>query len=132
MLAQNINEEVKKIGQNSRGIKTKLNENGQDYYSFIRETSSPAVIVEGVFVDNAEDINIADTIAKQKAFGYAYARGILKTLGITPKDIDVGLKPGATPTYKVQVGSFKERENATNQLNKAIEGGFTDAFIKEE
>ena len=35
-LAQNIEAEVKKIGQNSRGIKVRKNKNGKDYYMFIR------------------------------------------------------------------------------------------------
>lgn len=83
-LAQNIEAEIKKIGQNSRGVKTKKGKNG-DYYAFIRLTNMPAVICEGCFVDNKTDVKISDTVAEQKEFGYAYARGILKTLGIKDK-----------------------------------------------
>ena len=103
-LAQNIEAEVKKIGQNSRGLKTRRDTDGTDYYGMIRLTEAPAVICEGVFVDNATDVQIADTAEEQRAFGYAYARGILKTLGIA----DNGL-PGAsgsaatTGTFKVKV-----------------------------
>lgn len=79
-LARNIENEVKAIGQNSRGIKTKLNKNGQDYFGFIRQTKAPAVITEGVFVDNKNDVKIADTVAEQKAFGVAIAKGIITTL----------------------------------------------------
>ena len=82
-LAQNIEAEVKKIGQNSRGLKTRLNSQGSDYYGFIRCIKAPSVICEGVFVDNAADAAQADTPAEQKAFGVAYAKGILKTLGIS-------------------------------------------------
>lgn len=82
VLAQNIEAEVKAIGQNSRGCKTRANTNGTDYYGFIRKTKMPAVICEGVFVDNAADASQADTDAECRAFGEAYARGILKTLGI--------------------------------------------------
>ena len=83
-LAENLEVEVKAIGQNSRGCKTKWNSKGNaDYYGFIRQTNCPAVIVEGVFVDNAADAAQADTLEEQKAFGVAYAKGILKTLGIT-------------------------------------------------
>lgn len=80
-LAKNIETEVKKIGQNSRGLKIRKGKNG-DYYGFIRMTNMPAVICEGVFVDNKVDVEIADTVAEQKEFGYAYARGILATLGV--------------------------------------------------
>lgn len=81
-LAKNIEAEVKAIGQNSRGVKTKKNSSGSDYYAFIRSTKCPAVICEGVFVDNAADAAQADSDAECKAFGEAYAKGILKTLGI--------------------------------------------------
>ena len=82
-LAKNIETEVKKIGQNSRGIKTRKNSAGTDYFGFIRCTKCPAVICEGVFVDNKTDVKIADTKKEQEAFGVAYAKGILKTLGVT-------------------------------------------------
>ena len=80
-LAENIEKEVIAIGQNSRGVKTRRGNNG-DYYGFIRMTKCPAVICEGVFVDNQADASQADTLEEQKAFGVAYAKGILKTLGI--------------------------------------------------
>lgn len=92
-LAANIEKEVKKIGQNSRGIKTKKGSNG-DYYGFIRQTNMPAVICEGAFVDNKTDVKAIDTTKEQKEFGYAYAKGILKTLGIADK----GLKTATTAT----------------------------------
>lgn len=82
LLAQNIEAEIKKIGQNSRGIKTKKNSRGSDYFGFIRQTNCPAVICEGVFVDNKKDAEQADTDAECRAFGEAYARGVLKTLGL--------------------------------------------------
>lgn len=81
MLAQNIEKQVVKIGQNSRGCKTRQGQRG-DYYAFVRDTKCPAVICEGVFVDTKADAAQADTKAKQQAFGVAYAKGILDTLGI--------------------------------------------------
>ena len=95
-LAANIEAEVEKIGQNSRGLKTKKNKNGQDYFGFIRLTDMPAVICEGAFVDNKADAAQIDTKAEQQAFGYAYARGILKTLGLKDK----GYPPKTTPAKK--------------------------------
>ena len=131
-LAENIEDEVKKIGQNSRGCKTKVNSSGNDYYAFIRETICPAVIYEGCFVDNIEDTKMADTPEKQKAFGVAYAKGILRTLGISIKE---NSEPQVTEStdakYYVQVGAYRQKENAEKQLQKAKEAGFYDAFIKE-
>ena len=85
ILAQNILNEVVAIGQNSRGVKTRVNSAGRDYYGFIRETVAPAVIIECAFVDNKTDMKIIDTAAEQKAFGKAIAKGVLKTLGIAYK-----------------------------------------------
>lgn len=80
--AENILAEVVKIGQNSRGAKTKKGSSGKDYYGFIRQTKAPAVIVECAFIDNATDIQIINTESKRVTMGEAIAKGILKSLGI--------------------------------------------------
>lgn len=119
-LAKNIESEFKEIGQNSRGIKTRKGSRG-DYYFFIRETKCPAVITEAVFVDNKADAAQADTLAEQKAFGVAIAKGILKTLGVadkaakaeTPFKVRVtasvlNIRAGAGTNYK-KVGQIKDK-----------------------
>ncbi len=82
ILAKNIEAEVVALGQNSRGVKKKLGSTGKDYYAFIRSTKCPAVVLEGAFLDNPKDVQFIDTAAEQVALGKAYARGILKTLGV--------------------------------------------------
>ncbi|MFR1510233.1 MAG: N-acetylmuramoyl-L-alanine amidase [Acutalibacteraceae bacterium] len=129
-LAENIESEVKKIGQNSRGCKTKLGSSGSDYYAFIRETICPAVICEGFFVDNETDVQIADSLEEQKAFGTAYAKGILRTLGISIKENSSQPESDKKAKYFVQVGAYSKRENAENQLQKAEDAGFADAFMR--
>lgn len=112
-----------------------MNSNGKDYYGFIRETKCPAVIVEGCFVDNATDVQIADTKEKQKAFGEAYAKGILRTLGIEVKENTEQNTPqnnsNKEEKYYVQIGAYAQKENAEKQLENAKSAGFTDAFIKQ-
>lgn len=78
-LSDNILDELKKIGQNSRGSKTRKGTNG-DYYAFIRNTSMPSVITEAVFTDTKSDAAQADTDAECKMFGEAIAKGIIRTL----------------------------------------------------
>ena len=122
-LAQNIEKEVIAIGQNSRGLKTKLNAQGKDYFGFIRQTKAPAVIVEGFFVDN--EIDSKENQNKLKEFGEAYARAILKTLGvkeISPNEIDT------EKLFKVQVGAFKDKKHADKLKNNLNNLGF-EAFI---
>lgn len=125
LLAENILEEIVALGQNSRGIKTKLGDDGRDWFGFIRETIAPAVLVECAFMDTA-DIEIVDTEAEQKAMGVAIAKGILRTLGIAwvpeePKMI-----------HRVQLGAFRQYENAVAVLAKLRELGFADAFIRSD
>lgn len=127
VLATNILNEIVKVGQNSRGIKTKKNASGSDYYGFIRDTKASAVIVECAFVDNKKDIAIIDTTQEQKAMGIAIAKGILKTLGIAY----VEQTTTATKTdkiYRVQVGAYAVKANAEAMKKKLIADGY-DAFI---
>ena len=122
-LAENILAEIVKVGQNSRGIKTRVNSQGKDYYGFIRQTSCPAVIVECAFVDNASDLKILSTEAQRKDMGIAIAKGILKTLGVAYQS--------EKSYWKVQVGAYLYRENAEAMQKKIKAVGF-DAFIVKE
>lgn len=118
-LAKNILAEIVALGQNSRGIKTKKNSSGGDYFGFIRQTKAPAVIVECAFVDNKKDIKIIDTAAEQKAMGVAIAKGIMKTLNITWKSHD------DPKQYKVYVGEKFTKEQAKAMEKKLEASGFT-------
>ena len=128
-IAKNVLDEIVKIGQNSRGLKTKLGTNGKDYFGFIREVNAPSVIVECAFVDNKTDIKIIDTTAEQKKMGVAIAKGILKTLGIAYKTQATVLndKPSGK-TYKVQVGAFANKSNA-EKLKKELKSKGYNAVI---
>ena len=108
-LAQNIINEIIAIGQNSRGLKTKKNAQGKDYYGWIRNTKAPACLVECAFVDTKKDIAIIDTAAEQKKMGIAIAKGILKTLGI---------KWVAEKTYSITISGLEKSE--ANRLLKDL------------
>lgn len=130
-LAKNIEAEVVAIGQNSRGCKTKLNSSGSDYFGFIRQTSCPAVIAEGVFLDSNDRL-IADEYVEQVKFGEAYARGILKTLGIAYKAPTTSSGSATTSGdvyYRVIVGSYKDKNNALKQQEALSNKGF-DSFLE--
>lgn len=125
-LAENILNEIVAIGQNSRGIKTKLNSSGTDYYGFIRQTKSPAVIVECAFIDNAKDIAIIDTPAEQKEMGIAIAKGILKTLGIAYTQSTTN---ATDKLYRVQVGAYANKANAQAMEQKLKQAGFETIIV---
>lgn len=130
-LAQNILDEIVAIGQNSRGIKTRV-EDGVDYYGFIRETYCPAVIVEYAFLDHPDDYKTVDTVEEQRAMGVATAKGFLKKLGIAwkepekPKPVEPEKKD---VLYRVQIGAYKIKANAEKRQAEAKAAGFTDTFI---
>lgn len=85
-LAQAIETEIKAIGQNSRGVKTSTT------LGWVREVKTPAVLCEGFFLDSA-DRAIGNTADKQRAFGVAYARGVLRVLGIPYRATEGALEP---------------------------------------
>lgn len=128
-LAQNVLDSIVAIGQNSRGIKTKVNSAGKDYYAFIRETAAPAIIVECAFIDNKKDLQILDTVAEQQKMGVAIAKGILKTLGISyVEPAPVKNESVKNTIYRVQVGAYREKANAESMKEKLKKAGF-DAII---
>lgn len=131
-LAQNILNEIVALGQNSRGLKTKKNSSGKDYYGWIRQTNAPACLVECAFLDNKKDITIIDAAPEQKAMGIAIAKGILKTLGIKwveekPKNND-SVKEGKK-LYRVQVGAYSDIKNAEETLKKLKALGFEGVIV---
>ena len=71
-----IEQEVLAIGQQSRGLKTKS-------FGWTRLVNAPAVLTEGFFVDNAADAADFDTEPELERLAAAYARGILKYLGVS-------------------------------------------------
>lgn len=121
-LAEKVNAEIVKFGQNSRGIKTRQRADGKDYYYFIRETAAPAVVVECAFIDNAKDIAIIDTAAEQKKMGIAIAKGVLATLGIAYKEEPAGY-------YRVQVGAFKNKAQAETMKKRLYAAGYPAIIV---
>ena len=128
VLANNILAEIVKIGQNSRGLKTKKNSVGKDYFGFIRQIKAPAVIVECAFVDNKTDIKIIDTKAEQAAMGIAIAKGILKTLGVAY------IEPKKKETTKQEAETTKKetakQETTVNITLSVLKKGAQGAEVK--
>lgn len=127
-LAENILDEVVKIGQNSRGAKTRRGSDGNDYYYFNRDISAPSVIVECAFVDS-KDIQIIDTEAEQKAMGVAIAKGVLKTLGISQKAETTEEVQKPTGKYYRAQAFAGSKSGAEAMVKKLKAAGFTDSFV---
>lgn len=84
-LAANIEAAMVAAGYKSRGLKTKANSAGKDYFGFIRSIAAPSIILECAFIDSSDYKNI-DSEADRQKIARAYAKGILKTLGIAYKE----------------------------------------------
>lgn len=110
---------VKRLGQNSRGVK-----DGNHLY-FIRKTAMTAVLVESFFVDNANDRCIGDTVAEHAAFGVAYAKAILDYLGIAYKEN----KNASKKIHRVQVGAYSDKSNAEAMKTKLKSAGFEAIIV---
>lgn len=107
-LAQAIVDSTKKIGQNTRGIKTKLDTDGTDYFGMIRMTDAPAVLVECAFIDSS-DVQIINTDAKRKIYGYAIADGVASYLGVKmPTAKPATPSKPTTATVKIEAPNLKD------------------------
>lgn len=102
-LAQSIVDATLAIRQNTRGIKTRVDDDGTDYFGMIRMTDAPAVLVECAFIDNATDIQIINTEAKRKVFGYAIADGVAKYLGVKMPSTSKPVTPSKPTTAAVKI-----------------------------
>ena len=81
LLAELIAIEFRKIGQNSRGVKSST------YFGVLKNNQNkiPAILGEFAFVDNAKDRQIIDNSEKIKQEGYAYARALATFLKLQRK-----------------------------------------------
>lgn len=113
-LASLCEKAIKKLGQNSRGIKS-----GNKLY-FVKNTTMPAVLVETFFIDNNKDKTFGDTVSEQTAIGEAYAKAILEYFDITYKN---------KKTYRVQVGAYNNKSNAEVTKKKLESAGFEAIIV---
>jgi N-acetylmuramoyl-L-alanine amidase len=93
----------------------------------LRNTNSPAALVEIAFHDNAEDV--AWIMNNIENIGVALAKGVLKYFGITYEKPKTNTE--AQKLYRIQVGAYAEKANAEAMLKKLIIAGF-EGYIKFE
>ena len=75
-----LNKIVSKFKFNNRGIKTKTNSSGTDYYAVLRQNKYPAMLIECAFIDNAKDMKKLDSNSEIKSLGEAIGAGITETI----------------------------------------------------
>lgn len=80
-----------------RGIKTRKNDRGTDYYGILRESVAlgiPAILIEHCHVDEVRDYPYCDSLEKQKEFGYEDAEAIAMFLGLSSESLGVDYSGG--------------------------------------
>ena len=125
-LAQCVYDEVAPLSPGKdRGLKTSA------VFAELRSTIAPAVILEVGFHDNPADA--AWIMSKPRQIAKAITRGICRYFGKAFKDPDAAAPtaPGSSGgssskgvIYRVQIGAFRNRENAEALAEKARKAGF--------
>ncbi len=75
-----------------RGVKTRKNDRGTDYYGILRESVAldiPAILIEHCHVDEVRDYPYCDSKEKQQEFGYADADAIARFLGLSSESLGI-------------------------------------------
>ncbi len=84
--------EMQELGLFSRGVRSRINEKGTDYYGIIRECVAreiPAVIIEHCYIDEERDAAYCDEDSDYAEFGRRDAIAIAKYLGLVEASADV-------------------------------------------
>lgn len=80
-----------------RGIKTRINDRGTDYYGILRESVAlgvPAILIEHCHVDEVRDYPYCDSTEKQQEFGYEDAEAIARFLGLSSETLGIDYSGG--------------------------------------
>lgn len=117
-LAAKIQAALVTVGFTNRGVK-------EANFHVLRETKSPAVLVEIGFIDNSKDNQLFDS--KRDGIIEGLTKAILSQLGI--KYVEPQPPPtGGQTLYRVMAGSYSIRENAEKQVERLKKAGF-DATV---
>lgn len=119
-LAEKIQDSLVDLGFVDRGVK-------EANFHMLRETKAPAALVEIGFIDNTNDNNLFDN--KRSEIIKVLAKAILSQLGIKYVQAVITKPDTSSQTlYRVMAGSYAERKNAENQIQRLKNAGF-DAVI---
>ena len=127
-LAGKIQDSLVALGFKDRRVK-------EADYHVLRETKAPAVLIEIGFIDNSSDNALFDS--KRNGIIKALAKTILFQIGIAyiePSDPSGKITSIQEPAdgqtlYRVMSGSYAEKQNAENQVQKLKDAGFDAAIM---
>lgn len=92
ILASYITDELSGLGLYDRGVKTRVNDEGDNYYGIIRESeklSMPCVLVEHCHMDHEKDIPCYNSDKKLKKLGVLDADAVAKCFGLKSEKLGI-------------------------------------------
>lgn len=105
---------LQEMGLYSRGIKTRLNENGADYYGIIRHSTEygmPCVLIEHCHLDQENDKPFYDHKDKLEAFGRLDAEAVARYYGL--RSVSLGKDYSGYQNISVNVPSQVMKPDST-------------------
>ena len=123
--------EFQTAGLTSRGVKTKCNEEGSDYYGIIREAQNlgiPAMIVEHCHADQARDSGYLDSAEKLMEFGKMDATAVAKYYGLSSETLGTDYAEYIQNGYFAPEAPIGEDKTGPEEvtLKQITEGNQTD------
>lgn len=102
-----------------RGIKTRINDRGTDYYGILRESVAlgvPAILIEHCHVDEVRDYPYCDSMEKQQEFGYEDAEAIARFLGLSSESLGIDYSGGPEDPFLRDVYALDTNKVVTSTL----------------
>ncbi len=115
-MAENINGALEKLGFKNLGVKERPG------LVVLRRTKMPALLVEAGFINSTTDNRLFES--KFDEIAQAIASAILGTLDMEETQDAV--------LYRVQVGSFRKKENADNLNYQLLDLGYPSFVLQED
>ena len=116
-------QELTDMGLFSRGIKTRLNDRGTDYYGILRyaaEMDVPCALIEHCHLDHAKDaFAVANGEESLKALGIRDAEAVAKYFGL--KSVELGIDYSGYPVSQIPVPVDIARPDETEPEVNEIE-----------
>jgi len=117
-------EELTAMGLFSRGIKTRLNTKGTDYYGIIRactEYGFPSVIIEHCHLDERNDTGYWSSEEKLKKFGVADATAVAKYFRLKSETLGLDYSGYEVPEVTADAEVMRPDETAPEYCSLTLE-----------
>lgn len=99
-------------------------------YAVLRETKMPAILTENLFIDNANDAAKLKSEQFLQQIAYGHVIGLEKAFGLKKKaKSQPQQKASDGKLYRVQVGSFADRENAERLAEELKKKGYPAVIV---